>query len=387
MCRRIILDVSPGAHKAWTSFSRSLGKKPSAQETDHLGNDGMDLLVGTQDEETEKKIRAARIKKADSLFNRPSLDEDFCLTLLAVQQVNPLVNHFFMDSKNEVWLLDNDFRGPMFDLANARFSPAVRALDAMTSTLRGGANYWQLLHCAAVWTPEMRLKVQMITLRLMANVWYRLVHHYKLWPWPVAKVLDDRVPEDEQLSIAEQLFFANECCLDEGVCISLQNHMTCGADLVREGHLRTLAQSVFNHCKSQTIPVEERFKRVRTHSACNSGVAHSAGTIASNHVLRELKTLHACCKQVCCAPKQRRAKRGSNKLLRLRVCQRRWMESERNVSVHNIIMSDVFAQQRSDGANDKNQVNAAHEEARTIKKELVAHNFGRAPRMGCGQSG
>ena len=49
--------------------------------------------------------------------------------------------------------------------------------------------------------------------------------------------------------------------------------------------------AVFKHLKSSTIPVEERFKRVKTHGNSQAGAVTSAATMASNHTLSESKSL------------------------------------------------------------------------------------------------
>jgi hypothetical protein len=79
----------------------------------------------------------------------------------------------------------------MYNLASMRFSAPMQALVNMLATLKNGSTHWQLLQLARqAWTAEMRKKVQTVTFRLMAHIWFRLVHFYRHWPWPLSLVLD-----------------------------------------------------------------------------------------------------------------------------------------------------------------------------------------------------
>ena len=181
---------------------------------------------------------------------------------------------------------------------------------------------------------------------------------------------DPKEDIDERSSIAEVFFHANECCLDEGVGIPLQQLMTRTSEALDDGPLRHFAFSLFNHAKSQTIPVEERFKRVRTNSASNAGACHYASTVASNHVLREWKTMHAASSRP--APSRRPATRGGASSSRS-TRKDHWLKSKKKLSVHNLIMSDTFANTpRLPGQSQGSRLAIVHDLVREIKRDPAA---------------
>jgi hypothetical protein len=182
---------------------------------------------------------------------------------------------------------------------------------------------------------------------------------------------DPKEDNDERLAIAEVFFHANECCLDEGVGIPLQQHMTRTSDLLDDDPLRHFAFALFNNTKSQTIPVEERFKRVRTNSASNAGACHYASTVASNHVLREWKTMHKASSRP--APSRRPATRGGAARSLSTGKGRRWLKSKKKLSVHNLIMSDTFAKTpRLPGQSQGHRLAMVHHLVREIKRDPAA---------------
>ena len=52
-------------------------------------------------------------------------------------------------------------------------------------------------------------------------------------------------------------------------------------------------RAALERARSQTISVEERFKRSRQHSATNAGSVPSLSTICSNHIASEAASLHS----------------------------------------------------------------------------------------------
>lgn len=108
-----------------------------------------------------------------------------------------------------------------------------------------------------------------VTLRLAAQLWYRLVRFYQLWPWRMARFLDDRRSPKQQQEAAFELIHANTCCLDNGVSNIVASEIKGVDELLGTGTKRKFLQTVLKLTKTQTIPVEERLGAL-------SGVDHSA---------------------------------------------------------------------------------------------------------------
>ena len=144
----------------------------------------------------------------------------------------------------------------------------MAAIDALKQTLAPKPTQWSILKgMRGVWAAMNQLKIQTLVLRLLVQVWYRLVHHYMMWPWLVAKMVDGRVDAEDQALLAEELFHANDCCLDEGFGAVLQSAMDSAESLVNQPLLRDFLSQLMNSTKSQTILVEQRFKLTRVASA------------------------------------------------------------------------------------------------------------------------
>ena len=75
-----------------------------------------------------------------------------------------------------------------------------------------------------------------------------------MWPWPVAKMVDRRVDAEDQALLAEELFHANDCCLDEGLGAVLQSAMDSAESLVNQPLLRDCLSQLINITKVTSSP-------------------------------------------------------------------------------------------------------------------------------------
>ena len=89
--------------------------------------------------------------------------------------------------------------------------------------------------------------------------------------------------------------------------------------------------------RSQTIAIEERFKRIRTHAASNAGHPQLASTVCSNHVLREAQTLHALARRA--AGPTDKGRGGRRQTLK----RRGFLKPKKKVSAFHLRVSDLFA--------------------------------------------
>lgn len=135
------------------------------------------------------------------------------------------------------------------------------------------------------------MQARYVVLRLVASLWWRLLDHYSHWPYRLASLIDERLPEVQRKQAAEEVLKSDDCCIGFEVGAPLWT-MACAVDDLMSPKRQSLLEAIFLHTKSQAIQVEERFKRVRTHVASNSGTFQHSATVASNRVLREVKTLH-----------------------------------------------------------------------------------------------
>ena len=171
-----------------------------------------------------------------------------------MQVLNPCVRSFFEDSKGEQDMFNASYQGQLFSLSNLEHSTPMAAIDALKQTLAPKSTHWSILKgICGVWAAMIRLKIQTLVLRLLVQVWYRLVHYYMMWPWPVAKMVDRRVDAEDQALLAEELLHANDCCLDEGLGAVLQSAMDSAESLVNQPFHPDFLSQLMNSTQSPTI--------------------------------------------------------------------------------------------------------------------------------------
>lgn len=355
--------------RAWECISLGLLKEdPDVDDMPELVAD-MDI-AGPRDTQAHAKVQVVRVKKADTLFKRATVFVDMCLALLGVVLMNPLVRWLFEDSKDEFDASRDDRRGPMFDFANPHRSKAVEALDAIAATLLWNPTHWTILRAIpGAWTASLRLRIQTMMLRLSAQVWFRLVLFYLFMPWTIARAVDDAIDEEDRCLASSEIYHANDCCCDIGAGIVIQGKMSSAESLVDDPELRGFVKQLIKHTKAQTIPVEEGFKRVRTNSASNSGNVHTAATISSNHILREMKSLHLAREESSKRKQQRQQRRGPRGLV---VPSGRWEKSKKNLSVHNWMVSATSAKTPVvEGQSHAERMKQVLEEVKRLKRDPI----------------
>ena len=127
-----------GVHKifqqAWVALAKGL-KRQDVELNVELCGLGVDLAAGPLDEDADKDIKVARLKKADALFSRDSAFSDKFLVVFTVQVLNPCVRSFFEDSKGEQDMFNASYQGQLFSLSNLEHSTPMAAIDALKQTL------------------------------------------------------------------------------------------------------------------------------------------------------------------------------------------------------------------------------------------------------------
>lgn len=98
----------------------------------------------------------------------------------------------------------------------------------------------------------------------------RLRLSYQKWPWPLAKLTDQRIPEHDRDEIAASFFNANECCLDTGFGRRLRSSMSAPSDILKPGHLHGAIELLSTH-KVHNIQIEDNFARATQMRAASRG--------------------------------------------------------------------------------------------------------------------
>ena len=147
----------------------------------------------------------------------------------------------------------------------------------------------------AVSIPGMELQdkqrlVLSLVLRQVGQIWHRLVFYYQMPPWNLAALTDPRLPPESRRFVSSTFRSGLECCT--GVASRSLQGLFPDEEAFKSSLCQRVLRTMFSRARSQTIAVEERFKRSRVHAATSSGNPQSIATICSNHVLSEAFSLH-----------------------------------------------------------------------------------------------
>ena len=258
--------------------------------------DGGDVAAAAPEPEAFQRVKRTRFMYAGNFVRGVASLWKITVTMQIVGLVDQLVKRFFEQSADDLLYL-YEWRGsPMVDLANLEESPAMAcisahmdALDDVSST--AVESFWFI----AFSVPGMELQdkqrlVLSLVLRQVGQIWHRLVFYYQLPPWNLAALTDPRLPPESRRSVSSTFCSGLECCT--GVASRSLQGLFPDEEAFQSSLCQRVLRTMFSRARSQTIAVEERFKRSRVHTATSSGNPQSIATICSNHVLSEAFSLH-----------------------------------------------------------------------------------------------
>jgi hypothetical protein len=244
------------------------------------------------------ELERKRFGTGDTLMSDPRLSIKMQLPLLVLGPVGGYLRRLFEESRDELLELRPGHRPPIQDLVTEKYSPAAKVVSDLIETLQVDAQgrlrkHWDLLRGTnGGWDLLLMLHVRVAVLRLVCQQWWRLIYFYLFWPWPLAKIFDERLDQSIIWGIVQLFFDLDQCCVDEMCGIPIKKRIKSASDFLT-GKIHEFLRDLFFHLKSQTVPVEERFGRIRSHAWANMGAAPMASTLRSNHMLSEAKSLHA----------------------------------------------------------------------------------------------
>jgi len=105
---------------------------------------------------------------------------------------------------------------------------------------------------------------------VVGEVYCRLVGPYKRWPWPLVRLVDDRISASQKRAVAKKFFVAKECCLDSCFSKPLQQMTTQPEDLLEGGSLHNVV-NVLSLMKVMNIEVEDNFARASRARQASAG--------------------------------------------------------------------------------------------------------------------
>ena len=242
--------------------------------------------AGHDSSDVWKAKERTRWRKAGAWIKAP---HTACHALLVIMLMRPVLDTMGI-------IFDGDkSRLSAVHFAAHETSPSVKAIQELATALQDTRSaFWKPFATATKWSKDAKALAGTIGLRLMGHLYLRSVLPFKFYPWRLAKVVNPVVPERERDVVLQEFVEMDqtscECCLDQGFSAKIWRMMqAAGTDSHQV--LQVLWEG-FQSAPLSNVPVENRFARSRNHAVPARGRCPRHTTIASKHVLSELRHNH-----------------------------------------------------------------------------------------------
>ena len=146
----------------------------------------------------------------------------------------------------------------LFQLCDLRVSVTAKILGELTELLFDGAPWdilTSLLGPLRGWPFDFKATARAVVLRLLGQVWRRLVYPFMNWPMRLVPLADPDLPRIEKAPIATALFAASHKVLDSGVSQKIR-HLAGTADALLEPEWQEFLFNAFNKVVLSTAFIE-----------------------------------------------------------------------------------------------------------------------------------
>ena len=140
-----------------------------------------------------------------------------------------------------------------------------------------------------VWDEHLRVVSSTAKWMLIGQLHRRFVVAFKRWPWRLAEILMDDVPNETKRRIVDDFYNADECCMDK-FSLWLRGHCADADAFLAEEHVHFL-RHVLGRVPAENIGSENRFARAGRQQRASAGAAPAPSTVAAAHVITESKTI------------------------------------------------------------------------------------------------
>ena len=185
----------PGVVTALTSVHNDAGQ---------LDFDPEDLL-GMDSQRAFLRQEHARFTKTQRFLTAPVTRDKLMACTLVLQPALDVLSACFVASRRH---LAAEQSVEIF--IHERTSPALQVIRRFCKALNTPDHqFWRPLLGSRVWSERMLLLALVPTWTLMAQLHQRLVQAFRCWPWRLALLTDDGVPQQVKVALAEELI---SCC-------------------------------------------------------------------------------------------------------------------------------------------------------------------------------
>ena len=125
----------------------------------------------------------------------------------------------------------------------------------------------------------------------MGHLNERLLETYRVLPWCLAALLNDKVSMERKRRLAQWFVDLKPCCLDKAFGIPFRKTLECVDDLLPGGQLQSHLQACF-HGPNCNIEIECNFARLQSMKRCGRGKSDLFPSLSAKHYLAEIKGVH-----------------------------------------------------------------------------------------------
>lgn len=284
--------------------TQTAGLLPSIQsgETGAWGETGcvsLDDFFVDADESRDILQRRERVraKKAGAWIRSNRMIPNLVQVIAGTAPTESYLHFQLMEHAESTWTGVYGIQNlPLVQLVQLDKSPAVASLD----------QYWYLQTSgvdvgldALVGVPGVDLNQEMksffqLLVDMSSITWRKLVYKRSQYPWLLAVLVDTEYPMECKKERLSHFFNQSNCCLEDGACVDLKSrfsHLGVAACLENGSKLIQCLMLMFTS-KSTNVELENNFARSSSSRAYLRGKRHAASSMASKHLISELKHQH-----------------------------------------------------------------------------------------------
>ena len=206
--------------------------------------------------------------------------------------------HYWLFDAGAVGGTGKDGLSGLMNCSILRRSRPIELMETLHASLQSDSPAHQAVWKAMVlffgpmaqWSSQLRRDSHVCVKLLIGHLFRRFEVGFSGWPWRMAALFDDELPEDGKQRLAESFYNAPECCLDDLFSLRLQKLLESADDLLR-GPVHNFLFVIFTSAMSATANVESFFAGVRRWLQSVWRAPHIS-SIAQHHIAQQLLRVH-----------------------------------------------------------------------------------------------
>ena len=248
-------------------------------------------LIGVGAEDTYMVKRQKRFRRSWEWFSvaaTPSLTAVGCTLLCPLVQ---FMGDFFRKAR-----FSNAGQHGLLEFCRKYRSPA-RAICHKFIEMLGQPNndFWTAARGPTrVWSTE-RLAISATeAMRVVAGMFYRLIHHFSLYPQKLGQLFDPDLSDADRTALVREFVHCKTGCYEGGFAGPVRSVCGDNGEFLLGTDLTTSIEHSLRQCPAHNIQNEDRFARAKSHHiSVSRGRPPDSYTVCAAHVNSEAQAWHS----------------------------------------------------------------------------------------------